>query len=73
MPWAAGDPRVSVKIYSLNGQELVTLQSGALGPGEYQVQWDGADAFGRPVASGTYFCKLQLDDWSVTRRLVYLR
>ncbi len=64
---------MSVKIYSLNGQELVTLHSASVGVGEYTVHWNGTDAFGRKVASGTYFCKLQLDDWSVTRRLVFLR
>jgi hypothetical protein len=73
VPWSSGQPQVSVKIYTINGQELVTLHSGSDGVGEYSVQWNGTDAYGRQVASGTYFCKLQLDDWSVTRRLVYLR
>ena len=73
IPWSGGQPSVSVKIYSINGQELVTLHSASVGVGEYTVRWNGTDAFGRKVASGTYFCKLQLDDWSVTRRLVFLR
>lgn len=73
VPWSGGQPGVSVKIYSMSGQELVTLHSANEGPGEYTAQWNGTDAFGRKVASGTYFCKLQLDDWSVTRRLVFLR
>jgi hypothetical protein len=73
IPWSGGQPSVSVKIYSINGQELVTLHSASMGVGEHTVHWNGTDAFGRKVASGTYFCKLQLDDWSVTRRLVFLR
>ena len=73
VPWQGGQPGVSVKIYSINGQELVTLHSANLGVGEYTAQWNGTDAFGRKVASGTYFCKLQMDDWSVTRRLVFIR
>jgi len=73
VPWSGGQPNVSVKIYSINGQELVTLHSGTDGVGEYTAQWNGTDAFGRKVASGTYFCKLQMDGWSVTRRLVFLR
>lgn len=71
--WSGGQPSVSVKVYSINGQELVSLQQGNLGEGRYSVSWNGTDAFGRQVASGTYFCKLQLDDWSVTRRLVFIR
>ncbi|MDX2474790.1 MAG: FlgD immunoglobulin-like domain containing protein [Candidatus Krumholzibacteria bacterium] len=73
VPWNGGEPSVSVKIYSINGQELVTLFSGSQAPGEGTVQWNGADSFGRRVAAGTYFCKLQMDNWSVTRRIVYLR
>ncbi len=71
--WSGGQPSVSVKIYSINGQELVSLQQGTLGEGRYTVTWNGTDSFGRKVASGTYFCKLQMDSWSVTRRLVFLR
>ena len=73
VPWQGGTPSVSVKIYSIGGQELVTLFSGSQGPGESALQWSGTDSYGRQVASGTYFCKLQIDDWSVTRRLVFLR
>lgn len=71
--WSGGQPSVSVKIYSINGQELVSLQQGHFGEGRYSVSWNGTDAYGRQVASGTYFCKLQLDDWSLTRRLVFIR
>ncbi|MFT5232869.1 MAG: hypothetical protein ACI9UK_001473 [Candidatus Krumholzibacteriia bacterium] len=73
VPWASGNPQVSVKIYSISGEELVTLFSGSQGPGENTVQWTGRDSFGRPVASGTYFCKLQMDKWSTTHRIVFLR
>lgn len=73
VPWEGGSPNASVKIYSINGQELRTLYDGTAGQGEFTVSWNGTDIFGRQVASGTYFCKLQLDEWSVTRRLVYLR
>jgi len=73
VPWQGGMPQISVKIYSINGQELVTLFTGNQGPGENSVQWSGTDSFGRQVASGTYFCKLQLGDWSITNRIVFLR
>lgn len=73
VPWEGGSPSASVKIYNINGQELRTLYDGSAGEGEFTVSWNGTDISGRQVASGTYFCKLQLDEWSVTRRLVYLR
>ncbi|NCQ34440.1 hypothetical protein GW813_05035, partial [bacterium] len=46
---------------------------GQQGAGEFVVQWDGSDNFGRPVASGPYLCKLQMDDLNLTRRLIYVR
>ncbi len=73
VPWQQGAPEATVKIYTMSGQELVTLYSGATGTGETVLTWNGTDSFGRKMASGTYFCKLQLDEWSVTRRLVYVR
>lgn len=73
VPWGGGMPSASIKIYNINGQELVTLHDGNVNQGEYTVHWNGTDLFGRRVASGTYFCKLQLDEWSVTRRIVYIR
>lgn len=73
VPWSGGKPTVSVKIYSLSGRELRTLHEGSYMTGEVTVYWDGTDAFGRKVASGTYFCKLQMDDWSTTRRVVFMR
>ncbi|MBU8869729.1 MAG: hypothetical protein KOO60_02530 [Gemmatimonadales bacterium] len=71
--WEAGSPFVTIKIYRINGQELVTLHQDYSSHGETTVQWDGNDLFGRPVASGPYFCKLQMDEWSVTQRIVFLR
>ena len=71
--WKTGAPFVTIKIYRINGQELVTLHQDYSSSGETTVQWDGTDAYGRPAASGPYFCKLQMDDWSVTQRIVFLR
>lgn len=73
VPWESGSPSATVKIYTMSGQEVASLYSAPSAAGEVAVTWNGTDSFGRKVASGTYFCKLQLDEWSVTRRLVYLR
>ena len=73
VPWETGAPYVTIKIYRINGQELITLHQDYSSSGETTVQWDGTDNYGRRVASGPYFCKLQMDDWSVTRRIVFVR
>jgi len=73
IPYRSGEPQVSVKVYSLEGREVATLASGFFGLGEYQAVWDGRDVQGRVMASGTYFCKLQIENWSVTKQLVFIR
>ncbi|MCK5619862.1 MAG: hypothetical protein KAJ17_10700, partial [Candidatus Krumholzibacteria bacterium] len=73
IPYRSGYPLVTVSIYSLNGQEIAALFAEQVAPGEYHASWDGSDLHGRPVAAGTYFCKLQVESWSVTKRLVFLR
>jgi flagellar hook assembly protein FlgD len=36
-----------------------TLESVSKDAGEHEVRWDGTNASGRPVASGTYFLRLE--------------
>jgi hypothetical protein len=73
IPYQSSLPAVSLKVYSLNGHEIATLFDGSQGIGHYEAVWDGTDIMGRTVASGTYFCKLQVEEWSVTKRLIFLR
>jgi hypothetical protein len=73
MPYAGGDAHVRVTIYNLEGRELTTLFAGLAGEGVYEATWDGRDREGRAQASGTYVCRLQIERWSVTRRLIYIR
>lgn len=48
------DAFVSLKVYSVLGQEVRTIISGHQTPGSHRVVWDGMDAKGKPVASGLY-------------------
>ena len=73
IPYPSGTPSVSLKIYTVAGHEVVTLFDGTCATGTYETMWDGNDRDGRPVAVGTYFCKLQIENWSVTKRVALLR
>jgi len=73
IPYRSTQPTVSLRVYAVDGQEIATLYVGSLPVGEYEAVWDGTDASGRIVASGTYFCKLQIENWAVTKRLSFLR
>jgi hypothetical protein len=73
LPFAGGVAGVTVTVYDLEGRVIARLADGNFGQGEYQASWDGTDQLGRTVASGAYFCKLQIEKWSVTKRLVFIR
>jgi len=73
IPYQSDSPSVSLKVYTVAGHEVVALFDGICPIGTYQTTWDGNDQDGRPVAVGTYFCKLQIENWSVTKRVALLR
>jgi flagellar hook assembly protein FlgD len=54
-----GSHPVSLRIYNITGQEILTLMEGDLGAGRHTIHWNGCDASGRPLASGMYLCRLQ--------------
>lgn len=47
-----------LEIYSEKGELVLTLVDRWLPQGEYAVQWDLQNWFGRPVQSGNYICQL---------------
>jgi len=67
----AGDVRVSV--FNVLGQEVRVLADEHQEAGEHEVVWDGKDAYGSQVASGVYFYRAKLNDYSETRKMVLLK
>ena len=51
---------VTVMVYDLLGRHVRTLVDQTQPVGTYEVGWDGRDAAGQPVASGTYFYRLRV-------------
>ncbi len=72
------DSPVSVSIYDATGKLIRTLSLGYQSAGYYNSReraayWDGRNAIGEPVASGTYFYQLTTPSSNQTRRLVILK
>jgi hypothetical protein len=65
--------RVSLKIYNVAGQVVKRLVDEEKAPGEHQVLWDGKNEQGEDVASGVYFYRLIVSDYSENKRMVLLR
>ncbi len=61
---------VTLKIFNVLGQEVVTLVDGVEEPGYHTVTWDASD-----MPSGIYFCRLTIDGgpWSQTRKMILIR
>ncbi|MBN1352985.1 hypothetical protein JXJ21_26580, partial [candidate division KSB1 bacterium] len=65
--------RVILRIYDIMGQNVRTLIDAYLKPGEYALQWNGNDDFGKDLDDGDYFYQILIDNYFETRRLVLLR
>ena len=72
------DTDVSISIYGTTGELVRTLSLGFQSAGFYNSReraayWDGRNALGERVASGTYFYQLTTPSFQQTRRLVIVK
>jgi hypothetical protein len=67
----ASDARLT--IYNVLGQEVRALVHAAQPQGVHSVEWDGRDAFGRPVATGLYIYRLVAGAHVATRKMVFVK
>jgi hypothetical protein len=49
---------VTLKVYSILGEEIRTVHSGVLEAGRHWMVWDGRNDAGAPVATGVYLARL---------------
>lgn len=64
---------VTLKVYNILGQLVMTLVDEEKFPGNYQVIWDGKDQNGEEVSSGIYFYKLKAEDYTETKKMILLK
>ena len=50
---------VRVALYALDGRHVLDLADGSYSEGDYSFEWDGRDASGATVPSGTYLVRLE--------------
>jgi hypothetical protein len=65
--------RVTLKVFNALGQEVRTLLDGRQEAGEHKIRWDGQDANGQDVASGLYFCRMEVGKFRKTVKMVLVR
>lgn len=64
---------VTLTVYNVVGQKVKTLVDRELSPNRYVADWDGTSDYGRKVASGVYFYKLEASDFIETKKMLYLK
>ena len=62
-----------VEVYDVTGRLVTTLADGTMPAGENRLVWDGADSRGAAAATGIYFCRAQVGEWTEARKLVLIR
>ena len=66
--------RVTLKIYNVRGQEIITLMDEMRGSGvQPPVLWNGTDKNGTAVPAGIYFVQLRAEGFSQSRKMILLR
>jgi hypothetical protein len=65
--------QITLKVYDILGNEIITLVNEEKQPGKYTVQWNGRDKFNNTVSSGIYFINLKTPDYNKTIKGVMLK
>jgi hypothetical protein len=66
-------PNVTLEIYNVLGQRVKTLVDTRMTPGDYKIEWDATSEGGQRVSSGVYFYRLQVDNQSQTKKMMFLK
>ena len=64
---------VTLTIYNLTGQEVVTLVHGRLDAGLHTALWDGRDQNGVELASGVYIYRITAGTFAKARKMVLVK
>jgi len=57
---------VTIKIYSINGQEIETLIDGEIPAGQHEIHWTAKN-----LASGVYIYKMNAGSFTESKKMIY--
>ncbi len=70
---AENSQNIELAVFNIRGQKVKTLKKGKMAAGNYEVTWQGKDQFGKKVASGIYFYRLQSEEVTKIRKMLLLK
>ncbi len=65
--------KVLIRIYNIRGQLVKELVNQKYEPGKFKVVWEGKNSFGKPVATGVYFYRLEAGGKCFTHKMLMLK
>jgi aminopeptidase N len=65
--------RVTLRIFSILGEAMITLIDGQMEPGAQAVRWDGRKADGSLAPSGAYLYRLTTGSATVSRKMLLVK
>ena len=65
--------QVTIEVINVLGQTVTTITGTELEAGTHRVVWEGKDDRGNDLASGVYFYRLRMNNFTETRRMVMLK
>lgn len=64
---------VTLEVFNITGDKVVTLVNGQTSAGYHSVNWNGRDSVGQLVSAGIYLCRLQAGTHCQTIRMLMLK
>jgi len=64
---------VRLTVLAVDGRRIATLVDEPLPAGSHRIVWDGRDARGQQVASGTYFYRIQAGRHDAVRKMILMK
>ena len=64
---------VSITIYDITGREVKRLINQSAPAGRYSVNWNGTNQWGKQIASGLYFYRMETPGFQSVKKLIFLK
>ena len=65
--------QVTISVFDMTGRRVAVVADQAYSAGSHTVEWNGRDASGRAVSSGTYLVRLETEDRVEARKVMLVR
>ncbi|KPK90442.1 hypothetical protein AMJ80_08380 [bacterium SM23_31] len=64
---------VTINIYNIKGELVKNIVSERMNAGHHSVIWNGTDNSGRQVGSGLYIYRMQTNDFTTVRKMIFVK